>query len=92
MITLIVCAAIAMVAWALVGERLRRWHVSGPVAMVLVGIAAGFSLQAELEAGLNTVIAERVVEVILALLLFVDAIEVRGAFSPGNARACSGSC
>lgn len=84
MITLIVCAAIAMVAWALVGERLRRWHISGPVAIVLVGIVTGFFLQAELETGLNTVIAERVVEVILALLLFVDAIEVRGGFLAGE--------
>lgn len=84
MITLIVCAGIAVLAWSLVGERLRRWHVSGPAAMVLAGIAAGFWLQAELEAGLNTVIAERVVEVILALLLFVDATEVRGGFLAGE--------
>ena len=44
MITLTVCAAIAIVAWALVGERLRSWHISGAVAMVLVGIVAGFVL------------------------------------------------
>ncbi len=84
MITLTVCAAIAIVAWALVGERLRSWHISGAVAMVLVGIATGFFLQSELETGLNTVIAERVAEVILALLLFVDAIEVRGGFLAGE--------
>lgn len=84
MITLTVCAAVAIVAWALVGERLRSWHISGAVAMVLVGIVAGFFLQTELEAGLNMVIAERVAEVILALLLFVDAIEVRGGLLGGE--------
>ena len=52
--------------------------------MVVCGLLIGFAFQHSIGAGLDTVLAERVVEVILALLLFVDAIEVRGGFFAGS--------
>ncbi|UOR02248.1 cation:proton antiporter [Leucobacter allii] len=83
MIPLLVCCTVAILAWSLVGARLQRWHFSGPVVMVLSGIAIGFAFQDSIETGLNTQLAEHIVELILALLLFVDATEVRGGFFAG---------
>lgn len=84
MTVLIVCSAVAILVWSLVGRRLQHWHVSGPVAIVVAGIAVGFFMQDRLSAELNTVLAERLVELILAILLFVDATEVRGGFAAGE--------
>jgi NhaP-type Na+/H+ or K+/H+ antiporter len=52
--------------------------------MVVAGIAIGFSTRNEIGNTLNTVIAERAVELILALLLFVDATEVKGGYFGGE--------
>ena len=81
---LIIGAMIAILVWSLLSDRLGRSHVTGPVAMVLCGLAAGLALSGELVAGLNTDLAERTVELILAVILFVDATEVRGGFLAGE--------
>ncbi len=62
--------------WALVAGRLARWSITAPLAMVLAGTAftAGESPFLVLE--LETSSAEHGVEVVLALLLFLDATEV----------------
>lgn len=73
-----------MLLWSLVSERLRRWHISGPLAMVTIGLVIGFILRDDVAEHLNTDLAERTVELILALLLFVDATEVRGGFLGGE--------
>ncbi|UOQ59011.1 cation:proton antiporter [Leucobacter rhizosphaerae] len=84
MVILLVCSMVSMLLWSLVSERLRRWHVSGPLAMVATGLVIGFILREDVAEHLNTDLAERTVEIILALLLFVDATEVRGGFLGGE--------
>lgn len=84
MIALIVCGMVALLVWSLFSERLRRWHVSAPVAMVVCGIGTGFFFLEQISTELDTDVAERVVELILAVLLFVDATVVRGGFLGGE--------
>ncbi|MGJ0203190.1 cation:proton antiporter [Leucobacter sp. gxy201] len=84
MATLLVCNTIAILLWTVVSKRLRRWHISGAVAMVLCGTIAGLFLRDEISEHLNTDLAEHIVELILAVLLFVDATEVRGGFLAGE--------
>ncbi|WP_328540324.1 cation:proton antiporter [Streptomyces sp. NBC_00344] len=64
--------------WTLLAHRLARWSISAPIAMMAAGIALTSGSHPPLHFDLDTHTFEHVVEVILALLLFVDAIEVPG--------------
>jgi NhaP-type Na+/H+ or K+/H+ antiporter len=74
----LVVIMLLLLAWALVAGRLARFSVTAPLALLVAGVilTAGpdpvFIFDVEFESG------ERVVEVILAILLFTDATEVPG--------------
>jgi sodium/hydrogen antiporter len=74
----LVVIMLLLLAWALVAGRLARFSVTAPLALLVAGVilTAGphpvFTFKPEFESG------ERVVEVILAILLFTDATEVPG--------------
>jgi NhaP-type Na+/H+ or K+/H+ antiporter len=57
------------------------------MVLVLAGLALGFSTQDVLADTLNADSAQHVAEIILAVLLFVDATDVRGGFLGANPRA-----
>jgi NhaP-type Na+/H+ or K+/H+ antiporter len=80
----ILIAMVVIIGWSLLAGRLERWRIPGPLLMVVAGIAIGFSTRNDIGNTLNTVIAERAVELILALLLFVDATEVKGGYFGGE--------
>jgi NhaP-type Na+/H+ or K+/H+ antiporter len=80
----ILIALVVIVGWSLLARRLDRWRIPGPLMMVIAGIAIGLSTRNEIGNTLNTVIAERAVELILALLLFIDATEVKGGYFGGE--------
>ncbi|RMI47342.1 sodium:proton exchanger [Actinomadura harenae] len=75
---------VAILLWTIGAKRLGDVHVSAPVFMVACGIVAGLVFGDEITHQLNTHLAERAVELILAVLLFVDAVEVRGGFLAGE--------
>jgi NhaP-type Na+/H+ or K+/H+ antiporter len=83
---LIVCGLVVILLWALVGRRLETLGIPGPLVIVVLGVVAGALFGQDLGSQLNTDISERVVEIILAILLFVDATEVRRGFFGGEAR------
>lgn len=85
----VLIAMAVIVGWSLVARRLAGLRISGPLLMVAAGIAIGFSTRNDIGQALNTVIAEKAVELILAVLLFVDATEVKGGFFAGERRAAS---
>jgi NhaP-type Na+/H+ or K+/H+ antiporter len=74
----LVVILLLLLGWALVAGRLARYSVTAPLALLVAGVAltAGqdpvFIFDIEFEA------AERIVEVIVAILLFTDATEVPG--------------
>ncbi|MFI6151297.1 cation:proton antiporter [Kitasatospora sp. NPDC051170] len=74
---LIVITAVVAV-WSLVAGRLERRHVRAPLVLVLAGVATGLFTHSEIASAMNSVVAQRVAEIILAVLLFVDATELRG--------------
>lgn len=84
MTALIVLGLISMLGWSIFSDRLNRWHLSGPVVMVLVGFGFGFLFVDQISSELDTDVAEKVTELLLALLLFVDAAEVRGGYLGGQ--------
>ena len=74
----LVVILLLLLGWALIAGRLARYSVTAPLALLVAGVAltAGqdpvFIFDIEFEA------AERIVEVIVAILLFTDATEVPG--------------
>ncbi|WP_051965667.1 cation:proton antiporter domain-containing protein [Kitasatospora mediocidica] len=75
MIALVVSMG-TLFAWALVAGRLTRWSVTAPVAMTAAGVALTVGPHPVIQISLSTSDAERAVEIILAVLLFVDATDV----------------
>ncbi|MBP2330374.1 NhaP-type Na+/H+ or K+/H+ antiporter [Kibdelosporangium banguiense] len=76
--SLLLAAALAMVVRSLAASRLDRWNLGAPVVMVLAGVVVGLLNESSIEAVLNTEAVQHAAEIILAVLLFVDATEVRG--------------
>jgi sodium/hydrogen antiporter len=76
-LALVVIMAILLV-WALVAGRLARWSITAPLAMVAAGVLLTAGAHPVFEISLDTSSAERGVEVVLAMLLFVDATEIPG--------------
>jgi NhaP-type Na+/H+ or K+/H+ antiporter len=76
-LALVVIMAIFLV-WALVAGRLARWSITAPLAMAVAGIVLTHGPSPAFEIRLDTSTAEHWVEVVLAILLFVDATEVPG--------------
>ncbi len=74
----LVVILLLLLGWALIAGRLARYSVTAPLALLVAGVVltAGqdpvFIFDIEFEA------AERIVEVIVAILLFTDATEVPG--------------
>ncbi|MHC2186939.1 NhaP-type Na+/H+ or K+/H+ antiporter [Rathayibacter agropyri] len=73
----------ATVIWALTHRKLRAIAVSGPLLMAVLGAIAGWFVADESTLFFDSKAALLVAEVVLALLLFVDAIDVKGP--PGAA-------
>ncbi|MGX1887104.1 cation:proton antiporter [Streptomyces sp. NPDC055287] len=64
--------------WAVLSHRLARWSITAPIAMMAAGIAMTGGSDPPLRFEFDTAGFEHAVEVVLALLLFVDAIEIPG--------------
>lgn len=63
--------------WSCLSRTMARWKVTAPLAMVTVGAVVSWSSDHRLSEAINTDAAQRIVEFILALFLFLGATEVR---------------
>ena len=79
MIPATLIAAATFLLWCLLSGRMDQWGVSAPLVMVLAGGAVGVGAHGAIAEALNTGAAQRAAEIILAVLLFVDATHVRGS-------------
>ncbi|MEO6957072.1 MAG: cation:proton antiporter [Antricoccus sp.] len=68
----------ALLLWSLVSHRFERWGVPGPVVLILLGAVSTVWDLPAYAAVIDAPSSEKVVEVILAIILFVDATEVQG--------------
>ncbi|MFI6095657.1 cation:proton antiporter [Lentzea sp. NPDC051213] len=75
--SLLLAAAFAMLVRSLGAARLDRWLLGAPLVMVLAGVVVGLFNENAIAEGLNTESVQLAAEIILAVLLFVDATEVR---------------
>jgi len=78
MVPTLLAAALAASVRSLLSRPLHRANIGVPLVMVVAGAVVGLTVQGSVAAVLNTDAAQRVAEIILAVLLFVDATEVHG--------------
>lgn len=83
----VIALGVVLAGWSLFARRLEDVGVGAPLVLVLAGIVFGFPAQDALSETLNTEVAQRIAEVILAILLFVDATDVRGGLLGRDPRA-----
>ncbi|MCA1185941.1 hypothetical protein LCD36_05695 [Saccharopolyspora sp. 6T] len=76
--SLLIMIAIAVAVRCFAASRLDRWNLGAPVVMVAAGVVIGLVNESSIALVLNTEAVLYVVEIVLAVLLFVDATEVRG--------------
>ena len=76
--SLFLAIAVALMVRSLAAARLDQWNLGAPVVMALAGVVVGVLNEDSLSAVLNTQAVQQAAEIILAVLLFTDATEVRG--------------
>ncbi|RKQ33761.1 cation:proton antiporter domain-containing protein [Kocuria tytonis] len=65
-----------VILWSVVAKRVESMFITLPLALIAVGIAVGWESSSAIFDHLTDPLLERTVEVVLALLLFLDATEV----------------
>ncbi|QUQ65545.1 cation:proton antiporter domain-containing protein [Kutzneria sp. CA-103260] len=76
--SLFLAIAVALTVRSLTAALSDRWNLGAPVVMVLAGVVVGLINENSIAALLNTEAVQQAAEIILAVLLFTDATEVRG--------------
>ncbi|MDR6865926.1 NhaP-type Na+/H+ or K+/H+ antiporter [Microbacterium resistens] len=79
----------AITLWSLVAHRFERSGVAGPAALAAVGALIVLVDVPGFEEAIDSSVALHVVELVLAVLLFVDACEVKGGVFGGEGRMLS---
>jgi len=76
--SLLLLIAVAIAVRSFAASRLDRWNLGAPVVMVAAGVVIGLVNEQSINLVLNTHAMQYAAEIVLAVLLFVDATEVRG--------------
>lgn len=77
MLLSIVIVSVVLAGWALSATRLERWRITAPLFLVVAGAVVEYTTHGTLADTLNSETAQHVAEIILAVLLFVDANAIR---------------
>lgn len=85
--TLVLIGLVAVLVWSLVSHRVERWGIAGPLGLLVLGALAVLGDTADFADAIDSPITEKIVEIVLAILLFTDAIEVKGGLFGGQGRA-----
>ena len=75
---LVLIGLAAILLWSLISHRFQRWGVAGPIGLLLLGAVTVVWDVDAFSSAIDSPISEKIVEVILAVLLFADATEVKG--------------
>lgn len=87
MVATMLSIAVALIAWALLAAKLDAWRISPPMVAVAVGVIVGLTVRESIGETLDTEVMLHAAEIVLAVLLFVDATEVRGGLLGRNPNA-----
>lgn len=87
MLLSLVALSLVIAGWALVAKGFERRRLTVPIVFVGAGVLVGLSTHDALATALNARATEHAAELILSILLFVDATDVRGGLFGRNPRA-----
>ncbi|MBL1079251.1 cation:proton antiporter [Nocardia sp. 2] len=88
MVASILAVTTTLIIWALLATKLERWRISPPVVVVAAGALVGATTQGSIIGdALNTKVALHTAEIVLAILLFLDATDVKGGLLGRNPAA-----
>jgi NhaP-type Na+/H+ or K+/H+ antiporter len=85
----IIIVSIVLVGWALSAVQLERWRITAPLFLVVAGAVVEYTTHGTLADTLNSDTAEHVAQIILAVLLFVDANAIRSGLLGAYPRAAT---
>ncbi|QLY29657.1 cation:proton antiporter [Nocardia huaxiensis] len=77
MIGILTGTMIVIAVWSLMSKQLSRHWIPAPLVMIVLGMLCGWISDDALVAALGTKGAQQAAELVLALFLFVDAVEIR---------------
>jgi len=83
----LIAISVVLAGWALAARRLESWRITAPLFLVIAGAIVEYTTHDSLADVLNASVAEHAAEVILAVLLFVDAADVRGGLFGDHPRS-----
>lgn len=78
-----------LAGWALSAGRLQRWRITAPLFLVVAGALVEYLTHGSLADTLNSDTAQHAAEIVLAVLLFVDANAIRAGMFGGYPRAAA---
>ncbi len=89
MLLSLVALSLVIAGWALVAKGFERRRLTVPIVFVGAGVLVGLSTHDALATALNARATEHAAELILSILLFVDATDVRGGLFGRDPRAAA---
>jgi NhaP-type Na+/H+ or K+/H+ antiporter len=84
----LIALSLVLAVWSLLARPIMAGRITAPIMLVVAGVAIEYGTYHALADILNAEVAEHFAELILAILLFVDATDVRGGLfgrNPGSA-------
>ncbi len=78
MVQSLIALSVVLAIWALLARPMQRGVITAPILLVIAGAAIEYGTYNALADTLNSLVAQHLAELILAVLVFVDAADVRG--------------
>jgi NhaP-type Na+/H+ or K+/H+ antiporter len=74
----LIALSVVLAIWSLLARPMQRGRITAPILLVVVGAGIEYGTYNAVADTLNTQVAQHLAELILAVLVFVDATDVRG--------------
>ncbi|APE18252.1 sodium:proton exchanger [Mycobacterium sp. WY10] len=78
MVQSLIALSLVLAVWALLARPMQRGRITAPILLVVVGAGIEYGTYHAVADTLNSQVAQHLAELILAVLVFVDATDVRG--------------
>lgn len=87
MVQSLIALSVVLTIWALLAGPMQRGRITAPILLVVVGAGIEYGTYNAVADTLNSQVAQHLAELILAVLVFVDATDVRGGLFGRDARS-----
>lgn len=78
MVQSLIALSVVLTIWSLLARPMHRGRITAPILLVVVGAGIEYGTYHAVADTLNSQVAQHLAELILAVLVFVDATDVRG--------------